>query len=69
MRAWLGALLPPDAAERCNRGGLRVVATALPSLRVLTFSDFSSKEDLVQVSAGRLLAGLDSTTRHPTHTA
>ncbi|KXZ45507.1 hypothetical protein GPECTOR_54g249 [Gonium pectorale] len=49
VRCWLEALLPPDAAERCNRGGLQVVATELPGLRVVTFTGFRSKQDLIQV--------------------
>ncbi|KIZ07564.1 hypothetical protein MNEG_0379 [Monoraphidium neglectum] len=46
IEAWLGQLLPEDAAERCS-GGLGVVVTRLPSCRQELIEEYESKEDLI----------------------
>jgi len=49
IRTWLDELLPDDAAEIC-RDRVSIVVTTLPKLELKSFSDFDSKEDLIDIN-------------------
>jgi hypothetical protein len=49
IEAWLDALLPADAAERCS-GQVDVIVTQLPRCNQLAISDFRDKSDLINVA-------------------
>ncbi|CAD7694798.1 unnamed protein product [Ostreobium quekettii] len=49
IREWLDELLPNDAADLC-RGNVEAVVTKLPFFELAAYSDFKSKEDLIDVN-------------------
>lgn len=46
---WLHELLPDNAAEMC-RDRVEIIVTQVPSLQLVSYSDFQSKEDLIDVN-------------------
>lgn len=48
IAGWLDSLLPDDAADRCT-GRVEIVVTEVPGMAQVAISDFSSKQDLIEV--------------------